>query len=78
MFQKEHVNLVCVAEIYDEDNYIAETCRHLTLVIIIKHREKIVSENELQLVRQDHTYELWGYSIYKTYQRPKNKLKYCG
>jgi hypothetical protein len=29
-------------------------------------------------VRQDHTYELWGYSIYKTYQRPKNKLKHCG
>ena len=41
-------------------------------------KKKIVSENELQLVRQDHTYELWGYSIYKTYQRPKNKLKYCG
>jgi len=41
-------------------------------------KKKIVSENELQLVRQDHTYELWGYSIYKTYQRPKNKLKHCG
>lgn len=71
MFQKEHVNLVCVAEIYDEDNYIAETCRHLTLVIIIKHREKIVSENELQLVRQDHTYELWDIRSIKLIKDPK-------
>jgi len=33
--------------------------------------KKIVSENELQLVRQDHTYELWDIRYIKLIKDPK-------
>lgn len=34
-------------------------------------KKKIVSENELQLVRQDHTYELWDIRYIKLIKDPK-------
>jgi hypothetical protein len=70
MFQTE--NAKCdTLKIYSGNAKIDLTYSPTKFIGFFLEKKKIVSENELQLVRQDHTYELWDIRYIKLIKDPK-------